>query len=332
MEFYDNKDEEETEINEESLPTYAVCLDVVGHEMTHGVTAAEIPVSTNYGYNCMGAIDEGYADAFGCLIDLMKGGDSSWSIAEKRRTLRDIADPERSDVETRCPAHITSSLYLDPDPEKKGFWFWEKDDEKSKIAHRDSALVSHAAYLMYKYGVAVTPQIMTEEQLANLWYKSMSMGLYNDLNKINFNTVYYSVFKAAEHSQFNEEQKSIIVKAFLEEGIPYDAHGTIQGSVQIDPDFDFDVPPYIAKWTIYNDNGFSRTAQGDLSEIILPGLYTVEMELFSQGDNENDPEPLSQCVRYIGKHEVKKIKLPILMMKMIIFLCLQKAQAHCLER
>lgn len=181
-----------------SSTTPASSLDIVGHEYTHGVfeyTAGDLP----YNNTITGAINEGYADVFGCLIE----GD--WQIGENwlsgqdyTNYGRDAADPTAH----RAPDKMSSSFYAQNEEE-----------------HTNSALVYHAAYLMEHYG-------MSKSTLARLWYKSMSMGY--DANA-EFYTVRRNVLKAAKKMNLSSSEIQIIKRAFDEEEI-YDK-GTVTGTV-----------------------------------------------------------------------------------------------------
>ena len=181
-----------------SSTTPASSMDIVGHEFTHGVfqyIAGRLP----YDNTITGAINEGYADIFGCLIE----GD--WQIGEHwlsgqdyERYGRDAANPTAHNA----PDKLSSSFYAQNEEE-----------------HTNSALVYHAAYLMEKYG-------MSKSTLTKLWYKSMSMGY--DANS-EFYTVRRNVLKAARKMDLSSSDIQIIKRAFDEEEI-YDK-GTVTGTV-----------------------------------------------------------------------------------------------------
>lgn len=178
--------------------TTSGALDVVAHEFTHGVfqyITGGVPYS-----NAPGAINEGYADIFGCLVE----GD--WQIGEDWQTLRDASNPTAHNA----PDKLSSPFYID----------YTVDSSDNGGVHTNSSLVYHAAYLMNKYG-------MSRETLAKVWYKSLSMG-YDATS--DFYTVRRNVLKAAKKMNLGEESVVIIKKAFDEVEI-YGARGTITGKV-----------------------------------------------------------------------------------------------------
>lgn len=178
--------------------TTSGALDVVAHEFTHGVfqyITGGVPYS-----NAPGAINEGYADIFGCLVE----GD--WQIGEDWQTLRDASNPTAHSA----PDKLSSPFYID----------YTVDSSDNGGVHTNSSLVYHAAYLMNKYG-------MSNETLAKVWYKSLSMG-YDATS--DFYTVRRNVLKAAKKMNLGEESIVIIKKAFDEVEI-YGARGTITGKV-----------------------------------------------------------------------------------------------------
>ncbi|MEE3491949.1 M4 family metallopeptidase [Ruminococcus sp.] len=73
---------------------FGACLDVVGHEFTHCVTTSTMKY--NIYKNDPGAINEGYSDIMGSLIEIRLDGETegSWKIAENLGApIRNMADP-----------------------------------------------------------------------------------------------------------------------------------------------------------------------------------------------------------------------------------------------
>ena len=162
--------------------TTAAALDVAAHEYTHGVVQF---VTGGLRYeDAPGAINEGYADIFGCLVD----GD--WQMGEDWILIRDASNP----TAYGDPDKMSSSFYID----------YTTDSTDHGGVHTNSALVYHAAYLMSEYG-------MSKTTLAKLWYKSLSMG-YDDTST--FQTVRQNVLKAARKIALSNSEIEIIKKAF----------------------------------------------------------------------------------------------------------------------
>ncbi|NOH14772.1 MAG: choice-of-anchor D domain-containing protein, partial [Chloroflexi bacterium] len=118
---------------------FAQADDVVGHELTHGVTDFE---SNLFYYYQSGAINEALSDIFGEFVDLTNGkGDDSagvrWLIGEDGTLLRDMQDPP---------------VYLDPDKVSSNHYY-EGDADSGFFGdnggvHTNSGVVNKAAYLL----------------------------------------------------------------------------------------------------------------------------------------------------------------------------------------
>lgn len=162
--------------------TTAAALDVIAHEYTHGVvqfSTGGLPYE-----NATGAINEGYADIFGCLVD----GD--WQMGEDWVLIRDAVNPTAHDK----PDRMSSPFYID----------YTTNSNDHGGVHTNSALVYHAAYLMTEYG-------MEETTLAKLWYKSLDMGYDGTAT---FQTLRRNVLKAAKKIHLPKKEIEIIKRAF----------------------------------------------------------------------------------------------------------------------
>lgn len=225
-------------------PTTANALDVIAHEYTHGVVqfaTGGLPYQ-----NATGAINEGYADIFGCLVE----GD--WEIGENWKTLRDAANP---------------TAYGDPDKRSSPFYIdYTTDSTDNGGVHTNSSLVYHAAYLMTTYG-------MDRDTLAKVWYKSLSMGFDGTSN---FSTVRTNVIKAARKLDLSQESIGIIQRAFDEVEI-YGPGGTLEVTVT-----DLDMNPIDSAIItiqsgdmIYTD---TTSAAGEYTTVLGEGTYTVNVD------------------------------------------------------
>lgn len=115
-------------------------IDITGHEMTHGVTGA-LANFTYYGES--GALDEGYADIFGAMVQRYMEGDGGfvWKIGEDCYTpgtsgdaLRYMNDPTRDGYST---SHY-DDFYCDP---------WDYCG-----VHTNMGIISLAFYLLSEGG------------------------------------------------------------------------------------------------------------------------------------------------------------------------------------
>jgi bacillolysin len=135
--------------------TFASADDVVGHELTHGVTQF---TSGLFYYYQSGAINESLSDVFGEFVDLTNhhGDDSDgvrWEIGEDLPAsvgvIRDMADPARFDN----PDSMTSPFYT-PDVDQNGDG---REDDAGGV-HTNSGVNNRAAVLITDGGVSMAPR------------------------------------------------------------------------------------------------------------------------------------------------------------------------------
>lgn len=191
----------------------AAALDTVGHEFTHGVINYMSPLSLYY-FNATGAIEEGYADIFGCFIE--GDDDDEWLYREDNtmyaRALRNLSNPS----EFRQPSVIGGEYYYDF---TKDIFPSKKNDFGG--VHINNTIVSHACYLMWKNG------IRNKTRLAELWYHSLLKG-YGIFSK--FYSVRRNVLAAAKDMRMSAEEINIIKAAFDEVGIEGKRKEDIEGT------------------------------------------------------------------------------------------------------
>ena len=118
----------------DALP-FAGALDVVGHELTHGV----IYHSANLVYqNQPGALNEAFADIFGEMIEARTTGRPDWLIGQAlgdRRFMRNMANP----------AALTFDGHR-PYPTKMSEFFYTHEDNGG--VHTNSSIPNRAFYLL----------------------------------------------------------------------------------------------------------------------------------------------------------------------------------------
>ncbi len=118
----------------DALP-FAGALDVVGHELTHGV----IYHSANLVYqNQPGALNEAFADIFGEMIEARTTGRPDWLIGQAlgdRRFMRNMANP----------AALTFDGHR-PYPTKMSEFFYTHEDNGG--VHTNSSIINRAFYLL----------------------------------------------------------------------------------------------------------------------------------------------------------------------------------------
>lgn len=109
---------------------FSNAMDVVSHELTHGVTNME---SNLFYYYQSGAINESFSDVFGELTEKYWLGDADWLLGEDLSigAIRDMANP---------PA------YSDPDKMTSVYYYTGAGDNGG--VHSNSGINNKAAYLM----------------------------------------------------------------------------------------------------------------------------------------------------------------------------------------
>ena len=119
-------------------------MDLVAHEYAHLVFQTEVGLSTGLDVT---SVNEGIADIFGNLIELYVNGeqDTSWPLAEDAGYVKyNMADP------------LTMASYGNEE-------------------HDNAQILSHSAYLMWNGIDGTESKRLSEQQLAELWYRAVLM-------------------------------------------------------------------------------------------------------------------------------------------------------------
>jgi Zn-dependent metalloprotease len=173
-------------------PGYAGALDIVAHEMTHGIIAHE----KNLLYlNEPGAVNESLADIFGTLIELdAKGDGGNWLIGEASpgfsiaAPLRSLADPHLKDANGKSlfdrNGRFTLANRGQPDTYTE---LLTPDDElcastaynDNGCVHFNSGILNKFAYLISEGGThgGVTVTGIGRYKLSRIAYRAMTAGL-----------------------------------------------------------------------------------------------------------------------------------------------------------
>ena len=146
------------------------CVDVVGHEYTHGVTNTSMQGCLYR--NESGAINEAYSDIMGNLAEMSLNytADRTWKCGERSGKIsRDMGRPN----DYRQPLFIGDEYYISPVPAPN----FDVNDYGG--VHYNNSLVGHIAYLMDQAG-------MTYEQQISMWLTSIELltpqSNYEDLH------------------------------------------------------------------------------------------------------------------------------------------------------
>jgi Zn-dependent metalloprotease len=148
-------------------------VDVIGHELTHGVTAAE----ANLDYQDQpGALNESFSDVFGSLVKQWSrkqtAGQADWLIGEgllspgvKGMALRSMKAPGT--------AYDDPVLGKDPQPATMAGYVQTSDDDGG--VHINSGIPNHAFYL-----AAVALGGFVWENAGRIWYDALANRLRQD--------------------------------------------------------------------------------------------------------------------------------------------------------
>lgn len=125
----------------DKLP-FAAALDVVAHELTHGVTSHE----ANLEYvDQSGALNEAMSDIFGTAVEAYERGGTDWLIGDVLgEPLRDMKDPARLEIccGRKYPAKM-SDFILPTSPFLDNF-----GGRDNGGVHMNSSIINHAFYLL----------------------------------------------------------------------------------------------------------------------------------------------------------------------------------------
>lgn len=146
---------------------FTIALEVIGHEMTHGVTASE----TNLDYQGQpGALNESISDVFGSLVKQFSLNQSSeeadWLIGNGLFTSKVQGQALRS-MKAPGTAYDDPVLGKDPQPASMDGYVDTTDDNGG--VHINSGIPNHAFYL-----VASTLGGYAWEKAGLIWYKTLT--------------------------------------------------------------------------------------------------------------------------------------------------------------
>ena len=130
---YDNSYWDGTQIVLGDAHGYANAKNVIGHELTHGITQYG---SSLFDYYQSGAIDESIADIWGQFFEQANGAPGDWQIGEDVTGLtafRDMSNPP---------------LHGDPDRMLSPLYDFDQDRSDNGGIHHNSGINNKAAYLM----------------------------------------------------------------------------------------------------------------------------------------------------------------------------------------
>ena len=234
----------------------AATPDTLAHETTHAVL--QYIVNGNFPYeNATGAINEGYADIFGCIKD------QNWILDERLyksssniKYLRNVQTPDDPAADTQGPSRIGGTNYID---------YTVNSDDYGGV-HTNSFIISHAAYLMSESNTDISGGL-TWEELGQVWYQSMSLGNYGATTE--WLDVRRAVLNGARKTRLPAAKINVIKNAFDSVGITEPSgNGNLSGIVS-----DFETKNPIENAEIFVNNSATRIAATDSD-----GFFSAQLE------------------------------------------------------
>ncbi|MBR4026589.1 MAG: M4 family metallopeptidase [Lachnospiraceae bacterium] len=176
-------------------------VDILAHEYTHGVCRNEWLGLNGISENARGAINEGYADIIGDLIE--EGRVHLLGNFSNYGTFRDAANPN---VQSMQDAEERFCLEAGQHKDHNGC-------DKGNV-HDNATLIANIGYRIDQNW----PESNHANELATLFYKSMSYLTPNST----FLDCRHAVLAASKSMNMSDEKRNVIATAFSEVGIKYE--------------------------------------------------------------------------------------------------------------
>jgi len=190
---------------------FTACIDVVGHELTHGVTQHEAALEY---HDQPGALNEHISDAFGMMIKqqwlALKPADSDWIIGAglfapgiKGKGVRSMKEPGT--------AYNDPLLGKDPQPAHMKNYVHGADDNGG--VHVNSGIPNHAFYL-----AATGLGDYTWKVVGRIWYETLLLGMFPQAGFQDFANA--TVAMAGTKYGVGGQVQTIIANAWSGVGLP----------------------------------------------------------------------------------------------------------------
>ncbi|RUT31829.1 hypothetical protein EJP77_10620 [Paenibacillus zeisoli] len=179
-------------------------LDVVAHEMTHGVT--ENTANLEY-QNQSGALNESFSDLMGALIESNNDpADTKWWLIGEdlrldHRALRNLKNPGDTTVLSPQPGQMSSYVYLPND-----------STHDNGGVHTNSGIPNHAGYLMVANLESILGTTGAKEAVASMAYDVLTHYLVSNSNFVDAANGYESAAQnyVKAHSEYQYIRQQII--------------------------------------------------------------------------------------------------------------------------
>lgn len=189
---------------------FTVSLDIIGHELTHGVTQYE----ANLDYqNQPGALNEAVSDIFGSLVKQYKLGQTAaqadWIIGDGLFTANVNGVGIRS---MKAPGTAYNDPVLGSDPQPSHMRDYVNTFEDNGGVHINSGIINHAFYV-----TAIELGGFAWEKAGQIWYKALTEKLTSNSNFQNAADLTFE--SAGEIFGANSLEQKAVMKGWLLVGI-----------------------------------------------------------------------------------------------------------------
>lgn len=179
-----------------------LAIDTMAHEFTHSVEST----ISGMGYEGeSGALMEAYSDIFGEIVEEYLEGDCDWIGGVNTRN---IISPNQGSK--KCPETYQGT-----------YWVNTADTSKSNDyggVHRNSTVISHAAYLMNQ-GVGGHFEALSTEELAHLFYETLYI-LPQDCSFSQFRSLLQTTAGIMNRQgRLSQDQVRCVSNAFFQVGV-----------------------------------------------------------------------------------------------------------------
>lgn len=195
---------------------FTISLDIIGHELTHGVTQYE----ANLVYqNQPGALNEAISDIFGSLVRQYKLGQTAaqadWIIGDGLFTANVNGVGIRS---MKAPGTAYNDPVLGSDPQPAHMRDYVTTFEDNGGVHINSGIVNHAFYI-----TAIELGGFAWEKAGQIWYKALTEKLNSSSNFQNAADLTFEA--AAEIFGANSSEQNAVKKGWAQVGITVTSAG-----------------------------------------------------------------------------------------------------------
>lgn len=189
---------------------FTISVDVIGHELTHGVTGSEANL-TYLGQS--GALNESISDVFGSLVKQyslkLTADQADWLIGQGLFTAKVQGAALRS---MKAPGTAYNDPVLGKDPQPATMQNFVHTSRDNGGVHTNSGIPNHAFYL-----AAIQIGGNAWEKAGRIWYETVrDPRLKRNANFAQFAKL--TVLNAAHF--FTDAEKQAVIKAWTQVGVP----------------------------------------------------------------------------------------------------------------